>query len=142
MVEGLFPKLTATVVPLAPFHGPDMEVDMPRLDRLPPVILLVTVLLYGAAAFASPPGGPCAFVAIDVAKFGRQPFQNPPNERVQHGRLATTLAVQYTNPARTAIGGCPVTLRTCNGQLVGPTLRLRADDVLAADAQRPLGDEP
>jgi FtsP/CotA-like multicopper oxidase with cupredoxin domain len=107
-----------------------MEVDMPRLERLPPFILLVTVILSGAAAFASPPGGPCAFVAIDVAKFGRQPFQNPPNERAQHGRLATTLAVQYTNRATTAIGGCPVTLRTYNGQLVGPTLRLRAGDAL------------
>ena len=40
-------------------------------------------------------------------------------------RLETTLAVQYTNPATTSLGGCPLTIRSYNGALVGPTLRVR-----------------
>jgi FtsP/CotA-like multicopper oxidase with cupredoxin domain len=74
--------------------------------------------------------GPCPFVEIDVARSGRRPFQNPPDERAQGGRLKTTLSVSYTDPRTKSIGGCPVTLRTYNGQLVGPTLRMRAGDTL------------
>lgn len=74
---------------------------------------------------------PCAFAEIDVRQHGFQPFRNPPEIRSTGRRLSTTLAVRYTDPGTTSIAGCPVTLRTYNGQLVGPTLRVRPGDVLA-----------
>lgn len=74
--------------------------------------------------------GPCPFTEIDIDKFGRQPFQNPPDLRAVGGSLASDLVVQYTDPKTTSIAGCPVTLRTYNGQLVGPTLRIKPGDTL------------
>jgi FtsP/CotA-like multicopper oxidase with cupredoxin domain len=76
-------------------------------------------------------GGPCAFHTIDVRRYGFQPFRNPPELRASGGRLNTRLEVRYTDPRTTSIAGCPVTLRSYNGQLVGPTLRVRPGDVLA-----------
>src|SRR5262249_311046 len=72
----------------------------------------------------------CAFQEIDPAKWGNQPLHNPPVEQAVHGRLQTTLTVQYTDPRTTSLGGCPVTLRTYNGALVGPTLRVKPGEVL------------
>jgi FtsP/CotA-like multicopper oxidase with cupredoxin domain len=80
---------------------------------------------------AAAPANPCAFRAIDVRRYGLQPFRNPPELRPSAGRLAPVLAVRYTDPRTTSIAGCPVTLRTYNGQLVGPTLRVRPGDLLA-----------
>jgi FtsP/CotA-like multicopper oxidase with cupredoxin domain len=74
--------------------------------------------------------GPCPFTPIDVQKYGNHPFANPPEERAENGVLQTTLHVRYTDPGTTSIGGCGVTLRSYDGQLVGPTLRLRPSDVL------------
>lgn len=72
----------------------------------------------------------CAYQDIDVKKYGYVPFQNPPDIHSSNGVLTTSLNVQYTDPAATSIGGCPVTLRSYNGQLVGPTLRVRQGDVI------------
>lgn len=72
----------------------------------------------------------CAYQTIDIKKYGYQPFQNPPDLHANEGVLDTRLNVQYTDPANTAIAGCPVTLRSYNGQLVGPTLRVRQGDVI------------
>src|SRR5262249_516049 len=71
-----------------------------------------------------------------------QPFRNPPELRPVNGRLQTTLAVRYTDPSTTSIAGCPVRLRSFNGQLVGPTLRVRPGDDLAPllDNQLPRED--
>jgi FtsP/CotA-like multicopper oxidase with cupredoxin domain len=77
------------------------------------------------------PGGACAFRTIDVDRWGKQPFRNPPEIRSENGRLSTTLAVQYTDPATTTLAGCPLTMRSYNGALVGPTLRVKPGDVLA-----------
>ena len=59
------------------------EVDMPRPHHLFFPTLLAMALSFvssraplDAAESALPHGGPCAFVAIDVAKFGRQSFQS------------------------------------------------------------------
>ncbi|MDF0676778.1 MAG: multicopper oxidase family protein [Nitrospira sp.] len=76
------------------------------------------------------PSNPCAFQEIDSAKWGNQPLHNPPVEQATHGRLQTTLTVQYTDPHVTSLGGCPVTLRTYNGALVGPTLRVKPGETL------------
>ncbi len=83
----------------------------------------------GEVAYRAPKG-PCPFTPIDVAKYGNQPFENPPDERATKDRLTTTLNVQYTDPKAQSIGGCGVTLRSYNGQLVGPTLRLKPGDTL------------
>jgi|CXWL01.1.fsa_nt_gi FtsP/CotA-like multicopper oxidase with cupredoxin domain len=92
------------------------------------VIVLIAATTSLAAQILPP--GPCAFVDIDVQKYGNQPFRNPPDIRAPGGHLTTTLAVSYTNPATTSLGGCPLTLRSYNGQLVGPTLRVPAGGVL------------
>jgi FtsP/CotA-like multicopper oxidase with cupredoxin domain len=81
-------------------------------------------------ALAALPGGPCAFRPIDVRRWGFQPFRNPPEIRATGGVLSTTLSVRYTDPATTSIAGCPVRLRSYNGQLVGPTLRIRPGEAL------------
>ncbi|ROZ76650.1 multicopper oxidase family protein [Ramlibacter sp. WS9] len=73
---------------------------------------------------------PCAYTNIDVARYGRQELRNPPNISAQGGALTTTLDVQYTDPKTTSIAGCPVMLRTYNGQLVGPTLRVRPGETM------------
>jgi FtsP/CotA-like multicopper oxidase with cupredoxin domain len=75
----------------------------------------------------------CEYKEIDVARFGQRPFQNPPEIVSRNGLLKANLIVQYTNPDTTSIAGCPVHLRTYNGQLVGPTLRARPGDVLDID---------
>ncbi len=117
------------------------EVPMPR-PRL--VAVLPATLLSSVAALAqvSPDtGAACAFQEIDVDKYGRQPFRNPPVERAQGGHLKTILAVRYTDPATTRLGGCPVKLRTYNGHLVGPTLRLRPGDTLDLTLRNELPQE-
>ena len=95
----------------------------------------VSVLTAVALAMSAPllvaqvtPG--CKFETIDVATYGYQLLKNPPVERSVNGQLQTTLAVMYTDPKTTSLGGCPVRLRSYNGQLVGPTLRIKAGDVM------------
>jgi FtsP/CotA-like multicopper oxidase with cupredoxin domain len=92
--------------------------------------LLTTILLASASAGAQSLEERCAYKEIDIKKYGGQEFRNPPNISAKSGSLNTDLNVQYTDPKVTSIAGCPVTLRTYNGQLVGPTLRMRAGDVM------------
>lgn len=77
------------------------------------------------------PGGPCAYQPVDIDRYGKKPFQNPPEIRSRNGRIDVPLVVQYTDPRTTSLGGCPLTLRSYNGALVGPTFRVRPGDVLA-----------
>ena len=77
----------------------------------------------------------CEYKDIKIASpkdggYGLEPFQNPPDLRSKDGALVTELIAQYTDPHSTSIAGCPVTLRTYNGRLVGPTLRVRQGDVV------------
>lgn len=90
------------------------------------------------SACAEQPG--CEYKDIDPAVYGNQPFKNPPLLSSQNGSLKTTLNVQYTDPKTTSLGGCPLTLRTYNGQLVGPTLRVKPGDVfnITLDNKLPL----
>jgi FtsP/CotA-like multicopper oxidase with cupredoxin domain len=105
---------------------------MPIPFRSPAALLLVAALAAATPASTQsvPPGGACAFQPIDARTWGMQPFRNPPEVRAREGQLRTTLDVRYSDPAVTSIAGCPVTLRTYNGQLVGPTLRAKPGDVL------------
>jgi FtsP/CotA-like multicopper oxidase with cupredoxin domain len=102
----------------------------------PPAATARTVARPVFAALPAPlPGppraNPCAFGPIDVRRYGFQPFRNPPEIRARRGTLDTTLTVRFTDPATTVLAGCPVTLRSYYGRLVGPTLRVRPGDLLA-----------
>ncbi len=104
-----------------------------RHPRTFPALLAACILTAAPAAAQADasPGGPCAYRDIDLARWGYQPFRNAPEIRSVNGRLSTRLEVRYTDRATTRIAGCPVKLRSYNGQLVGPTLRVRPGDVLA-----------
>lgn len=78
----------------------------------------------------SAPGGPCAFTEIDLERWGMKELLNPPEVRLEDGR-PFTLNVRLTNRDSTSIAGCGVTLRTYNGQLVGPTLRVRPGQTMS-----------
>ncbi|MEK7302433.1 MAG: multicopper oxidase domain-containing protein, partial [Pseudomonadota bacterium] len=93
--------------------------------------LILSVLILGSSfAWAGTINPNCAYKPIDINKYGGQPFQNPPGISAQNGRLDTTFNVQFTDPKTTSMAGCPVKLRTYNGQLVGPTLRVKQGDVI------------
>ena len=123
---GSLPLLAAGLLALGAVHAGAQQPGrrLPRAATLPAPRRTL-------AAAATAPGGRCAFRDIDVNRYGKQPFRNPPEIRSQNGRIDTPLVVSYTDPATTSIGGCPVTLRTYGGQLVGPTYRVRPGDVLA-----------
>lgn len=72
-------------------------------------------------------GGPCPYEPIPA---GLEPFRNPPEERARKHRLDTTLTVKYTKRSEVSLGGCRLHLRSYNGRLFGPTLRLKPRDDL------------
>jgi FtsP/CotA-like multicopper oxidase with cupredoxin domain len=94
------------------------------------IVLGLSVCASTALAGPKPVIPACAYQDIDVKKYGYAPFQNPSDIHSKGGVLDTRLNAQYTDPATISIAGCPVTLRTYNGQLVGPTLRVRQGDVI------------
>jgi len=94
-------------------------------------LLAVSTMLLGCSSTLAGKNHPdCAYKPINVEKYGKQPFQNPPNLRAQNGRLDTAFTVQYTDPKTTQIAGCGVKLRTYDGKLVPPTLRIKQGDVV------------
>src|SRR5436190_17113847 len=103
------------------------------MRSLPPLTLFALALLVAAPALRAQTPAPvpgCAFAPIDVAKYGNLPFANPPEKRSASGVLDASLAVRYTDPTKVTLGGCPVHLRSYDGALVGPTLRIRAGDTM------------
>lgn len=95
------------------------------------ILLIVSTLLLGCSTTLAGKERPgCEYKPIDVDKYGKQPFRNPPDVRAQNGRLETSFTVQYTDPKTTQIAGCGVKLRTYDGKLVGPTLRVKQGDVV------------
>lgn len=95
------------------------------------ILLIVSTLLLGCSTTLAGKEHPgCEYRPIDVDKYGKQPFRNPPDVRAQNGRLEASFTVQYTDPKTTQIGGCGVKLRTYDGKLVGPTLRVKQGDVI------------
>ncbi len=94
------------------------------------VSVILALILGSSSVLAGNINPGCAYKPIDIDKYGNQPFRNPPDIRAQNGKLDTVFAVQFTEPKTTSIAGCPVKLRTYNGQLVGPTLRVKPGDVI------------
>jgi FtsP/CotA-like multicopper oxidase with cupredoxin domain len=100
--------------------------------RAKPWVLAGLCLLassYAYPVWADKPG--CEYKPIVVEPGSN--LQNPPEISAHDGVLTNTLVVQYTDPNVTFLAGCSLHLRTYNGQLVGPTLRMRPGDVLKID---------
>ncbi len=104
------------------------NVGMRTVSRLA-VFVALSVLLPSAAYAQNT--GPCAYVDIEGPSPGALAAQSPPVIGPKGGTLTTTLTVKYTDPSLVSIANCPVTLRSYNGQLVGPTLRVRPGDTMA-----------
>lgn len=73
----------------------------------------------------SKPG--CGPIDITQADYVGYPFENPESIQSQDGLLETTLKVKYGD---NKIADCEVHLRSYNGKLVGPTLRVKPGDTI------------
>jgi FtsP/CotA-like multicopper oxidase with cupredoxin domain len=76
--------------------------------------------------------GPCAYVPINLndQKIAGKPFENPPDLALPTNGQKASLDAVLTDPSKVKLGGCGVTLRSYNGALVGPTIRLKPGDTL------------
>jgi FtsP/CotA-like multicopper oxidase with cupredoxin domain len=82
---------------------------------------------------------PCVYKDIDIGQFGLKPFEDAPVIRSGDDHvLRADLDVRYTEPTATTIAGCPVRLRTYNGALVGPTLRVKPGDTMEINLRNDL----
>jgi FtsP/CotA-like multicopper oxidase with cupredoxin domain len=112
--------------------------------RYPCTFLLLALFAGCASALAQAPAAPsgnCAYKPIDLNLFGGKDFQNPPQLTSSNGVLKMNLDVKYTDPAKVSIGGCPLTLRSFNGDLFGPTIRLKPGDTLLLNLRNQLPKE-
>lgn len=102
--------------------------------------LICASLAVGPALAADPTPAPgCAFQPIDIDKYGGAPFAQPSELRSENGVLETTLTVAY---AENTIADCRVRLRSYNGGLVGPTLRVKPGDTLKIKLDNRLPPNP
>ena len=62
--------------------------------------------------------------------YGYQPLKNPPVERSVTGSCRRLLAVTYTDPKTTSLGGVRCGYAATTGKLAGPTFRIKAGDVM------------
>ena len=70
----------------------------------------------------------CEKEPIDInADYAQHPFENPDSITSQSGLLETTIRVNYGD---NQIADCGVHLRSYNGKLVGPTLRVQPGDTI------------
>ncbi len=83
----------------------------------------------------------CEYLPIDISdpNYAGYPFKNPESISSTNGVLETTLDVKY---AQNKIGNCEVNLRSYNGKLVGPTLRVKPGDTLRLKLTNSLPPEP
>ena len=76
---------------------------------------------------------------INQTDYVGHPFENPESIESQDGLLETTLEVKY---AKNKIADCEVNLRSYNGKLVGPTLRVKPGDTIRIKLINNLPPEP
>lgn len=86
-----------------------------------------------------PPDQACIYQETNLEAYGGKLFQNPEEVRSENGKLHVNLDVVYTDPEKTKIAGCGVKLRSYNGKLVGPTLRVKPGDTLYITLNNKLG---
>ncbi|HEY0070670.1 MAG TPA: multicopper oxidase domain-containing protein, partial [Chloroflexia bacterium] len=96
--------------------------------------------LTSAQASTPTPVAGCDFAPIDLNKYGKVPFQSADVKSAVNGIVEATLWVTYTNATSTTIGGCPVQLRSYNGNLIGPTLRVKPGDTISITLHNDLPD--
>ena len=92
-----------------------------------------------ATEYNTPPDPACVYKDTDLTIFGGEPYKAPPVIESVNGKLETKLNVVFTNPKKTQIAGCGVTLRSYNGKLVGPTLRVKPGDTIYISLDNKLG---
>jgi len=83
-----------------------------------------------AETYDVPPDPACVYQETALNTYGGQLYAAPQEFKSSNGRLDVNLDVVFTDPAKTKIAGCGVTLRSYNGKLVGPTLRVKPGDTL------------
>lgn len=81
----------------------------------------------------------CAIAPINLTRHGGGSFKEPDVIRSENGVLSTTLTIAF-NVFK--IAGCPVKLRTYNGSLVGPTLRVKPGDTIRIRLENNLPANP
>ncbi|MGF2039064.1 MAG: multicopper oxidase family protein [Nostoc sp. CmiVER01] len=115
-----------------------------RIIRLFSAFVLAIVLTFApiSDSYAKSQLDPCAFQLINLDKYGGEEFANPESVSSQNGSLKVDLKVQYTDKETTEIAGCKVKLRSYNGKLVGPTLRVKPNDLISINLINTLPPEP
>jgi FtsP/CotA-like multicopper oxidase with cupredoxin domain len=95
------------------------------------LVAALTAALPGKSYAAEPAAAdtPCT-EKLDYEKYGLQPFENVRPVQSVGGVLTVTLKIAYTDPTKTKIGECGVTLRSYNGSLIGPTLEVSPGDLM------------
>ncbi len=101
-----------------------------------------------------PPDPACIYQETDLKTHGGQAYVAPEEIRSVNGQLTAELNVVFTNSEaakkikeakkaksteETKIAGCKVSLRSYNGELVGPTLRVKPGDTLNITLNNQLG---
>lgn len=104
--------------------------SLPQAPALKPLSAPQGLLLNQPQLFAPP-----------ASTGSREPSLKPLTYQSKNGRLEVNLTIDY-NKQSLQIGNDVVQLRTYNGQLVGPVLRLKAGDVLVVNLQNNLPAEP
>ncbi|MEH2080312.1 MAG: multicopper oxidase family protein [Nostoc sp.] len=116
------------------------------LKTLCTVAIVVTLVLFPggtlhAKAQSSPSNGILSPACkegtgtIDIRKYAGADFKNPEEVTSSNGVLKTSLEVKY---GQNAIAGCDVDLRSYNGKLVGPTLRVKQGDLIQIELKNSL----
>ncbi len=118
-----------------------MRLTAPSTLALLIICTLVAERGHAQATTASATTGPCAYKPIDLNTYAGKDFKNPPVLSSSNGVLKMQLDVKYTAPETTSLGGCPLTLRSFNGALGGPTIRLKPGDKLQLELRNKLPKE-
>jgi FtsP/CotA-like multicopper oxidase with cupredoxin domain len=97
-------------------------------------LLALAAGLYTLPALAettdTAPDPACIYKETDLQTYGGQPYAAPEEIKSVKGQLNVDLNVALTDPNKVKIAGCGVALRSYNGKLVGPTLRVKPGDTL------------
>lgn len=101
--------------------------------------MLALICAMGGARHAGAVSEGCAYAVLDIAEHGLKPFTPPPEVRSENGELSIVLDVKY---GLSEVAGCQIRHRSYNGQLTGPTLRLKPGDVLTMTVRNMLPPNP
>ncbi|MBD2518849.1 multicopper oxidase domain-containing protein [Nostoc sp. FACHB-973] len=120
------------------------------LKTLCTLVIVVTLVLFpGGSLHAKAQSAPSNGIpspackegpgTIDIRQYAGADFQNPDEVTSSNGVLKTALEVKY---GQNKIAGCDVDLRSYNGKLVGPTLRVKKGDSIQIALKNSLSKLP